>query len=117
MKITPSSKRITRECRDMQPSDGDLPFSCFDVGDHYGGVWSFLELEQNRRLVACVNACDGISTEDLESLTNDLSDGALFRFWIAEASRNPGRVAAALANCLTPDDYRAALHQLRESRE
>lgn len=36
-------------------------------------------------------------------------DGELFNYWVEEASRNPVRVAKALAHCVKPDDYRAAL--------
>lgn len=42
-----------------------------------------------------------------------LVDAELFRFWIDEASHRPGRVASALAGCLTPEDYRVALLALR----
>lgn len=48
---------------------------------------------------------------------DDDQDGELFRFWIDEAARNPSRVAAAIANCVTPDDYRAALRRLQETTE
>ena len=48
---------------------------------------------------------------------DDEQDGALFRFWIDEAARNPARVAIALANCATPDDYRKALRELMNNSE
>jgi hypothetical protein len=42
-------------------------------------------------------------------------DGALFRYWIAEAAARPARVATALVHCITPDDYRDTLARLMEN--
>lgn len=42
-------------------------------------------------------------------------DGALFRYWIKEAATRPARVATALVNCITPDDYRDTLTRLMEN--
>lgn len=39
-------------------------------------------------------------------------DGVLFRIWVQQAERNPGRVAAALSCCLTAEDYRTAIASL-----
>lgn len=39
-------------------------------------------------------------------------DAMLFRFWIQEASVRPIRLSKAIAHCVTPDDYRRALHDL-----
>jgi integrase len=41
-------------------------------------------------------------------------DAALFRYWIKEAAARPARVATALVNCITPDDYRHTLTRLME---
>ena len=47
--------------------------------------------------------------------TNGLAeDGRLFRLWISLASSNPVLVAKGLAHCLSPDDYRNALIQIRD---
>ena len=45
-------------------------------------------------------------------------DAELFQFWIKAASTKPGKVASAIATCITPDEYRAALTKLlaQESR-
>lgn len=40
---------------------------------------------------------------------NDILDAALFRLWIRYASGSPGRVASAIAKCLSANDYRQAL--------
>lgn len=51
-----------------------------------------------------------------ESTINDLCalalDGLRFRIWIDEATHRPGRVAKALADCLTPNQYRTAIDSL-----
>lgn len=47
----------------------------------------------------------------------DTLDAILFRLWIDLASRKPSRVMHAIMNCLTSDEYRAALIELaREER-
>lgn len=42
----------------------------------------------------------------------DFRDAQLFRLWIRLASTKPGKVAVAIATCVTPDEYRAALVML-----
>ena len=42
----------------------------------------------------------------------DANDAVLFRFWIRMAASHPGRVARALAKCVTLADYRHALVKL-----
>lgn len=54
---------------------------------------------------------DGASMTDDE----DIRDAALFRYWCKMASfpdGSPVKVAKALMNCLTADDYRKALTAL-----
>ena len=63
---------------------------------------------------AC-SSCDDYS--GFIPIDDDKEDAELLRFWISEASRRPGRVATALANCVTPDDYRTALRRLRETEQ
>jgi uncharacterized protein len=48
---------------------------------------------------------------------SDIEDADLFRAWIANATQNPGVTASALCDCLTADDYRAALRHLAEGRQ
>lgn len=47
---------------------------------------------------------------------NTLTDAELFRFWIKTASESPIILAKRLAECITPEQYRDALHDLFTSR-
>jgi hypothetical protein len=43
------------------------------------------------------------------TVDSDVEDAHLFRLWIREASERPGRLAQAIADCVTPDEYREVL--------
>ena len=43
---------------------------------------------------------------------DDAADERLFRFWIHGACHHASRAALAIANCITPSDYRVALTSL-----
>ena len=78
-----------------------------------------VDIRQNRREYwkAGARACLSMLNRSLQTTADRILgerrpqpiDGELFNYWIEEAGRNPSRVAKALAECSTPDDYRAAL--------
>lgn len=52
------------------------------------------------------------STDIVNSLCELALDGLKFRFWCEGATHTPGRLASALANCVTVDQYRRAIDKL-----
>lgn len=78
-----------------------------------------VDIRQNRREYwkAGARACLSMLNRSLQTTADRMLgerrpqpiDGELFNYWVEEAGRNPSRVAKALAECSTPDDYRAAL--------
>jgi hypothetical protein len=59
-----------------------------------------------------------VKFKDYEVLKNELEsirvDAELFDFWVKEATFRPGRIASALAKCVSTEDYRNALTKLRK---
>lgn len=45
-------------------------------------------------------------------MDENILDAILFRYWITAASVKPSKVAKAIMNCLTPNEYRKALIEL-----
>lgn len=53
------------------PTQGQYAFD--DSAEHYGGdlVAESCRVDNRRRIIACINACEGISTESLERIVAD----------------------------------------------
>jgi hypothetical protein len=59
--------------------------------------------KRGRRIAACVNALDGVPTEQLESLEpGDLAGGIFYRLLREVAEHSPDAILVDVANALAP---------------
>ena len=60
-----------------------------------------------------------VDLQDYEALKEKVEsykkDAELFQYWIKMAAVKPGKVATAIASCLTPEEYREALTKLKDT--
>lgn len=55
--------------------------------------------------------------DQIAEQSGEVADGQLFRHWIQAASETPSKVATALTECTTADEYRAAITTLMEGSD